>query len=665
MLAKGEDDYGEIDRIIKIELNPFDPLTFSEGNFWKQNTDKGATVSSIHEEIVKDIKNNIEQIRQDNILRTILLLGDSGAGKSYLLGRLKRELNDKALYVYIGPWADGERIWRHTLWELVESLMYPQEKPQLILFIDKLIENSSLNSEEAFITYIRQTYQAFNVPKDLLKALFYLKDENKKFIANSWLRGEILDDEDLKALGVVRSIESEEDAQKVINSIGSLARRVQPIVLCYDQLDNIPKNDGKLQLQPLFDFNTTMHTNYPNTSFLVIISMIMDTFNLYKKNIQTADNARINSKIELEPIKWEQVETLWHKHLNKIHSKVSNNKPNSTIYPLSKDIFKKENKTKETILIRTALELGRRIYQEYKDGITKTKKEDKPTIEESPIEEYFRIVWSTNYEATAINQISSQNLLKMLQEAIQALGFTDIIPKFLPPIKGKGKTYGQLVPDFSLKYKDKNHSTTGLVWIEDKNLNLFCRIMEALEFASKENICDKLILIREGTVGNKSNKGFQIYDALLKQKQIIHIKPSLDSIKFLSAYHNLVNKACSKELVVGDKEPDLAQLNELMCTINKFNDCKLLTELGLIVPTNVNATDEHHAIKEYIYSVVATQKFLGLEALREVINKYTYLTIPTFDGFIDQLCKEKKIKYVDSKAQKDKKFVCVIPQVSL
>jgi DNA replication protein DnaC len=130
-----------IDELIKREVNPFDLINTKVGNFWGESQDSAQTVESIHQEAINEIDDLLNLVANDNRTRTTLLIGDGGCGKSYLLGRLKRTLNSKAFFTYIGPWADDDYIWRHVLRQTVDSLIQVpegQQESQLILWLKSL-----------------------------------------------------------------------------------------------------------------------------------------------------------------------------------------------------------------------------------------------------------------------------------------------------------------------------------------------------------------------------------------------------------------------------------------------------------------------------------------------------------------------------------------------
>lgn len=121
-----------INEIIKREVNPFDLVNLRTGNFWTENQDAKSVVESIHQEVISDIEELLDLVARDHRSRTVLLIGDAGSGKSYLLGRLKLTFNDRAFFAYISPWPDNDYIWRHILRYTVDSLIKIPEGPTRI-----------------------------------------------------------------------------------------------------------------------------------------------------------------------------------------------------------------------------------------------------------------------------------------------------------------------------------------------------------------------------------------------------------------------------------------------------------------------------------------------------------------------------------------------------
>jgi Cdc6-like AAA superfamily ATPase len=274
-----------IDQIIRQAINPFDPATFKPGNFWHEEQDPALDVESIHQEVIHEVEAVLDQVAQDHRTRTIMIFGDSGAGKTHVLGRLKRILNPKAFFVYIDPFPESEAIWRHVLRYTVDSLVQKPEgqaESQLLLWLKSLsafkqggIVSWVLSDRQRFIRSLKASYPSgiYNA-NEFFGVLYDLIDPDRYPLACEWLRGDNLDDESLKLLNVKHSIETEDAAQKVLANFGRIAAETQPIVLCFDQLDNIARtSDGAIDLQALFNVNSSIH-NQLLKNFLVIISII-------------------------------------------------------------------------------------------------------------------------------------------------------------------------------------------------------------------------------------------------------------------------------------------------------------------------------------------------------------------------------------------------------
>ena len=103
------------------------------------------------------------------------------------------------------------------------------------------------------------------------------------------MRGDDLSEESMEALKVRSCIDSEDAAKNILANFGRISTQTQPIVLCFDNLDNIPRLSNNYQdFQSLFNVNTTIHNSYLK-NFLVIISVITQTL---KKNFRLHSASR-------------------------------------------------------------------------------------------------------------------------------------------------------------------------------------------------------------------------------------------------------------------------------------------------------------------------------------------------------------------------------------
>ncbi|MEO0684749.1 MAG: ATP-binding protein, partial [Cyanobacteria bacterium J06649_11] len=382
-----------INNIIKRELNPFDLINLKPGNFWGEEQDSDNSVESIHQEVINEVEGFLDLVNKDNRSRTVLLLGDSGSGKSYLLGRLKRTLNKTVFFAYIGPWADSDYIWRHVLRSTVDSLIQvpeEREESQLILWLKSLSAFTRRNLKQRlfsdsiwqfmqsdrrkFIHHLKTTYSQAGLynPDFFFGVLHDLTDPELYPIACEWLRGDDLSEESMQMLKVKNCIDTEEAAKNILANFGRISIQTQPIVLCFDNLDNIPRSpiDGFQDFQSLFNINTTIHNNHLK-NFLVIVSVITNTWKLNSDRIQQADKARIDKGLRLKPINLEQAEALWAYRLKPLHEQVTP-QPVSPIFPLNRKLLQQSFPSHRT-LPRNTLVLGRKEYQNYKFSLIDSK----------------------------------------------------------------------------------------------------------------------------------------------------------------------------------------------------------------------------------------------------------------------------------------------------
>lgn len=662
-----------IDEIIKREVNPFDTITFRPGNFWGEKQDSALTVESIHQEAVVEIEALLDRVAIDHCSRTVLLIGDSGSGKSYLLGRLKQTLNPKAFFAYIGPWAASDHIWRHTLRYTVDSLMQApegQEESQLILWLKGLAAFRELTMKELlfkedvwnllrsdrqrFVNKLRDTYSRERIynADTFFGVLYCLTNPELYPMACEWLRGDDLSEESLQELKVRRCIDSEEDAKSILANFGKIATETKPIVLCFDNLDNIPRTPDNFQdLQPLLNINTIIH-NEKLKNFFILISMITNNLRQYSDRIQQSDRARFDKTINLKSINIAQAEAIWNYRLKPIHVK-ADPPPKKAIFPLKEQLLELKFPGGKTNPRKT-LNLGREEYQKYKDGLILP-----PLPPPPPPEDEFQLIWNDEYtkaqvKVTKISLLAAPELIKMLEEALSALEAQGIKAKL---ISGKYASYS-----LSYKLKDKPERA-GVVWTEDPSMKSFVHVMNACQKVIDKNLCQALYLIRAAGVGKPNLVGNQIYRQVFTGSPHIHIKPILPSVHCLVAYHNLVNAAAANELVVAGKTINIKQLQELSRNTGIFNECALLKALDII--QNGNGKGVLEKVKKYLLSLIKTQNFLAKNVLiKNTLDNFNQVNQFQLEQSIQELCQEKQIQILNPKDKPEQQLLCWVPSKS-
>ncbi len=657
----------DINDIIKREVNPFDIINLKPTNFWAEEQDSKLMVESIHKEAIIEIEGLLDLVGQDHRSRTVLLAGESGSGKSYLLGRLKRTLNPKAFFAYIlCNWADSSNIWRHILRHTVDSLIQVPEgekESQLMLWLKSLTAFTSSDitkrifndnfwealqsNRQKFIKHLKDTYKKAGIynPDMFFGVLHDLANPELYDLACEWLRGDDLNEDSMKEIKVKTCIDTEDTAKNILANFGRISTQTQPIVLCFDNLDTMPQlPEGFLDIQPFFNVNTTIHgDNLKN--FLVIISVITNTLKRHFDRILPADKAGIHKTIQLKPITIEQAEALWAYQLQPLHQ-LANPRPESAIFPLNREILEKTYPGGKT-MPRNALTLGREEYQKCKVILPP------PPPDPTPAE--FKLLWQHEYtksqgKITKISLLSSPDLIQMLQQSISSLKMQGVKTKLL---SGKYASY-------SLSYQHPTkREKLGIVWTEDSNMNSFYHIMNACQTVLQKNLCQTMYLIRGGDLGKPNMAGNQLYRQIFTDTNHVHIKPSLQSIHYLATYQSLVNSAKSQELVIGGQTINLQRLETLINESEILNQCTLLQDLKIVPP---GPDPKPLPVKDFLFNLVKTQHLLGKPTLIDnAISNFPTVNEAQINVLIQQLCQENKIQILNPKAKPEAQLICLVP----
>ncbi|MEL6383156.1 MAG: ATP-binding protein, partial [Cyanobacteria bacterium J06626_18] len=510
--------------------------------------------------------------------------------------------------------------------------------------------------------------------KEFFGVLYDLLNPDLFPIAADWLRGDDLDEADLKAIKVKQSIDSEDAAQKLLANFGYISSATLPIVLCFDNLDNIPlRPDQRPDLQALFDVNSTLH-NEKVSNFLILISVIMSTWQQHKGGVQPADRARIDQSLSLRSITLDQAAALWKLRLAPLHKQTSP-KPETAIAPLTREWLEYKFPGGRT-LPRNTLMLGQQLIEQYqRDGELRLPNDQTippPPPPPSPAQNQaanFVLMWQRELHkaqdrVTRIVQRSSPELIRDLWEVLSALEVTDLEAPFLT-----GTKYSA----YSLRYCQS--ARVGIVWSEDRHMTSFYYLMRACERTLEKNGCDRLYLIRAANISQPQTKGFQLYRQIFAYANYLHIEPDLVSVQYLETYHSLVNAAAGGELVVGRTTPTIEDLQRLVRRTGVLNHCPLLQELE-VVPETDNfseaGVDEDaltrprrtqsltETAQQYVLNLMATQQFVGLPMLVETVrSQFPDLANGTVQKIIDTLIRGKHLTIVDPAASPEEQIVCL------
>jgi len=660
-----------LETIIKQSINPFDTVSFKQGNFWEEEQSEEINVNSIHQDEIQSIETNLDQVGQDKTSRTILLQGDSGSGKTHLLGQIKKKFSNKAFFAHIIASIQNEYIFQYTLRKTVESLMFIPEgekRSQLLLWLKQLLSKQNrglvkkiLSERKLFVNNMKAAYPSgiWN-PNSFFNVLYSLTQSELYPLACGWLKGDDLDDDDLKQLGAKVTIDSEQNAIDVLSNFSRISGSTLPIVLCFDEIDL--SNNRKDLLESILKLNMIIKTQKLK-NFLVILSVITDTWHSYEGLIESSLKAPINQTISLKPITIKQVKALWASRLQSLHQQAES-KPKSNIAPFQESDLKSYFPSGKANP-RSALKAGHELIQYYKTG---------EVTSPDPIAS-FQLLWQQELNQTkqsipSLHQLSSAELAKMLSEVMEALQ----VPSIQLNLFNKNNAFG--VSSFS--YYDLSDKKIGLIWYEQPNLGSFCNLMKACEKLFNQPWYDKLVLIRAETVGKPQNKGYKLFQKIFQASPNYHIIPNLDSVHILATYHSLYSYVSNKNLTVGYETPDIARLQELTRECGIFDDCTLLKELELVNGTSNELSDNlksnqadhddnyitpsfREDIKEFVSNLVKTQLFIGRKAVTDkTLTQFEYqISQEEIENAIQSLTETNQIKIINPKAKREQQSLCL------
>lgn len=678
--------------VILSSVNPFDNVR--SVNFWHQQEQAEAIVDYIYQEAFVSIEETLNQVIQDHGTRTVLIEGDSGSGKTYLLGRLKKQFSYKAFFVSVPPFPQRDSIWRHILRYTFDTLIQVSEDKKESTFLSWLSVIKQRNKDDLldflrgerqkFISKLKEKYKQENIhhPELFFGLLYDLTNPDIYPLACDYLRGYDLSEDALHALKLKRSIDTETSAREILSNFGLIFSDFQPLVICFDQIYSIGHlPDGSLDIPALFNVNAKIHEEDKN--ILIIISILTNTWKENKLGVDKTFKASIDRKIELKEISLAQAEILLASKLHILHSQ-SNPQPPSPIYPLNRQILEKQYPQGKTTP-RELIIWARGVFQAYKEWLTKNPKNSAFTIPEvnntskakvEPLQlADFRVKWREEFtliqrRITHLHQLSSPELIQMLNEIFLAFGIERIVNPLFVRTKYASYSIGFKLPGQS--------ESLGIVWSEDPNMTSFQYVMEACRSKVEKDPALKLFLIRAESLGVSTSQAFQAFEEVFVNSHHRHITPTLVSVHYLATFHSLARDAREGDLVVDGKIINLKDLWTFINVGEIFHDCTLLQSLGIVKKSQVEKDGDdqikslslpakiHQELsdcKTYIFNLVTTQSFLSRKNLiQNASNQFLELTETQIDGLIQQLCWENKVKIIDPKATPESQLVCLFPK---
>lgn len=259
-----------MDAATRLDLfRRYNPFTSSSvGDPWEATY---PDVPSINEHAFRGLCQLITQKTHNPALHCAgLIVGEVGSGKTHLLGKIltqSKQAHFPYSVAYVQPLEDPEQTYRYLLREVLVNLCHPTEASsqatQLRRLVTRLLQEVRPDSplparltltpsmfaamQQRAVRLLTMAYPAISVR--FVQVLCHYAVLEHRAAAMSWLTGRALDDADAAILRVPSRARAtaaalEEEARELLLSLGYvLARYRQPLVVCFDRLENLETDE--------------------------------------------------------------------------------------------------------------------------------------------------------------------------------------------------------------------------------------------------------------------------------------------------------------------------------------------------------------------------------------------------------------------------------------
>jgi hypothetical protein len=256
------------------------PFDHGHANPWTTDfvdlPDLNARASDAIAGAVRRVRDSAKGDRADIASASILVLGPAGAGKTHLFARLRRKIGPRALFVHLRPLVGTHVTPRYVLGEIarqldyaaeaagdrfrqldalvgatlaylrLESVTFPHQQLDRIRSLDERARRDEV--DWAVEQLVQRHPEIDDAYASRLLSVPFAATTTERRASLAWLSGQDLEQSQMDRLGVPASL-SEERVVPALRTLGLLATPGAPIVLVFDQLENLMDGDGEARVR--------------------------------------------------------------------------------------------------------------------------------------------------------------------------------------------------------------------------------------------------------------------------------------------------------------------------------------------------------------------------------------------------------------------------------
>jgi hypothetical protein len=261
--------------------------------------DHQVDIAEINREAFDACKRLVEDVAAGHYSAALTVFGDTGTGKTHLIGRVRRWLEPQAgkLFVFVRMETSPAGIWRHVRRSLALALL--RANADGVREIDRLLGP-------------RQSVLEILEHRDLSIALEHLLAGRHVRDSAAWLRGEGLPDEVLQSLRLAApgpDDDPETTSRHIVNAICELIRP-GVVVFCMDQVEAVQSSPG--DREGPHAFGRVVSCLIDETRNAGVICCEQSSFvNLMEQILDGAAKSRmLGRRAAILPLSWEQAQRL-------------------------------------------------------------------------------------------------------------------------------------------------------------------------------------------------------------------------------------------------------------------------------------------------------------------------------------------------------------------